>query len=168
MGTGPVQLTATCYPTPPRARRRCCSCTRSLCFLHHLVEVEWYASRCFISDMATLSHACLSFVICIARHKTPLQPDRHGHSPGPAGSDSDRELWVLYSAVLELSEQLEKNRMVAVELGAQATRLRVRWPALTEVQALKFLQAQAGHAQAGFPLRRFNLNLSEGVYTLSN
>jgi len=75
---------------------------------------------------------------------------------------------VLYSAVLELSEQLEKNRMVAVELGAQATRLRVRWPALTEVQALKFLQAQAGHAQAGFPLRRFNLNLSEGVYTLSN
>ncbi|KAH7097709.1 hypothetical protein BKA62DRAFT_715647 [Auriculariales sp. MPI-PUGE-AT-0066] len=79
--------------------------------------------------------------------ESPVAPS-NSRSPAPGASDAERELWLLYGAVLELSDQLEKNRGVAFDLAAQASRLR----------------AQANHAQSGFPLRRFNLNLSEDVY----
>lgn len=91
------------------------------------------------------------------------------------GSDMER-LWALLS---ELSAQLSHNRQQTEELHRRADELKVRAGSLAVQSTVQCLstrldwcadsattfppQAQAVHAQTGFTLRRFNLDVSQGA-----
>jgi hypothetical protein len=64
---------------------------------------------------------------------------------GQQGTDLMSTLW---STIVELSEQLNKNRMVAVQLFNEAADLK----------------EQSVHSQTGFVLRRFNEDRTQGEY----